>query len=163
MKQQFDKDIRDTLAQNLDQIHASDDLIAKTLQRLREEGHISDNENNTGMVLTAIDSSYVADHVKNTRRTKTGKLILALAAASVMLISCIALKCFTDNAEIDIDDQTQTEAEHPAYQCCIAGGPDYYNLSREAASAPKPGNGYEKLPRGNAPRHSSVATGRTIG
>lgn len=162
MKQRFDKDIRGALTQNLDNIHASEDLIAKTLERLREEGHISDDKSASNTVLTAIDSNYVANHVKNTNKTKIGRLIIALAAALVMLICCVSLKCFTDSPDIT-DTAPQDEADISSYQYSITGGTDYYTLSREAASSRTPAPGYEKIPRGNTSRHSSAATRRMIG
>ena len=91
-KQQFDSDIRNAMLHNLDNIHASDELIAKTLERLRLEGHVADVKPVSNTVLTAIDSDFVADHVKNTNKMKAGRISIALTAAIVILISCVALK-----------------------------------------------------------------------
>ena len=162
MKQQFDSDIRNAMLHNLDNIHASDELIAKTLERLRLEGHVSDVKPVSNTVLTAIDSDFVADHVKNTNKMKAGRIIIALTAAIVILISCVALKYFTDEQSIK-ETTPNVEAEIAPYQCCLSGGTDYYSLSREAASQKRPASGYEKIPRGNTTRHSSAATRRLIG
>ena len=63
MNYPFDNDIKKTVADNLDSVHASDDLIAETLKRLQLEGLVSKEDreedacssaNKRGNVMTKI-------------------------------------------------------------------------------------------------------------
>ena len=128
MKQRFDKDMRDVFSSNLDSIHASDELIQKTLMRLREEGSVSEIPSET--VLTAINNGFVADHIeKKATRSKIIKIVSIAAAASVLAAGGLLLKIFTAETEA----APESSPEIPVYQC-YSDAPDYYYMAKTAAS-----------------------------
>ena len=48
MNYPFDNDIKKTVTDNLNSVHASDDLIAETLRRLQLEGLVSEDDKEIG-------------------------------------------------------------------------------------------------------------------
>ncbi|MBO4242032.1 MAG: hypothetical protein J5883_01990 [Clostridiales bacterium] len=83
MKDRFDEQLTEEFKEKLGSIHASDDLIARTLQRLAEEQSAEDESENEDVTLTAIDPGYITSHI--TRKKKHSNRIIMFIAAAVTL------------------------------------------------------------------------------
>jgi len=79
MKDRFDEQLTEEFREKLGSIHASDDLIAKTLQRLAEE-QATEEEDAEDVTLTAIDPGFITSHINHAKR-HYNRIIMYIAAA----------------------------------------------------------------------------------
>ena len=104
MKNLFDQQLNETFNENLESIHASDELKAKLMKRLSQEGPSKSNRTTT---LTAIAPDFVLKN--HTPKSKRLTLIVStLVAASLLLISSVATAFWTktNKAEPSVEVET---------------------------------------------------------
>lgn len=94
MKNPFDRQIADTLRNELGNIKASDDLIARTLARINDEG-IDKESNGPATHLSALNMGYIRQQEKNRdrRERKISRIVLgtlAVAAACCVTFNLLA-------------------------------------------------------------------------
>lgn len=100
MKSRFDRQIEQQFKENLEPVHASDDLIARTLLRVKEEqdklGLTEEEDNSPVSSLSAIDPTYITKHInRKTRKSKITVIAASVAAAAaVILVSGMILNRF---------------------------------------------------------------------
>ena len=80
MKDRFDEQLKEEFKEKLGSIHASDDLIARTLQRLAEEQAEKEAPETEDVTLTAIDPGYITSHI-NKKQKHSSRIIMIIAAA----------------------------------------------------------------------------------
>lgn len=100
---QFDRQIRDSFMENLNSVHASEDLIRATLRSISVVDD-SSPKGDDGSQFSAINTRYVREHLKNEekklrkQRIVISTLISSLCAAAVLLIVASSIFAVHRNA-----------------------------------------------------------------
>lgn len=155
MKDRFDDMISKEFADNLSNIHASEDLIRRTLAAIGEEceAHPAE-EKSSATTLTAIDQNYIAGYVRKMSK-KTHIRIAALAcvaaAAAMVFAGVILMKkgygerlnVFRSNAgTVEEQAETSSRKEVPENHSIVAMGyvipTNNYFTARSMSNRPAP-------------------------
>lgn len=120
MKNPFDRQIRDAFIDNLEDIKASDDLIMRTLNRIKEE----ENTSSPSTKLTAINMGYIRKHENHqaNRASVVRKIVLTgimLASASLLVINLAGFLKSSDSTSNSEPQLQVLEAN------AVANEPDY--------------------------------------
>ena len=103
MKNLFDDQIRKSFDENLDSIHASDELKARVLARISSEEVKTPTRS---VALTAIAPEYIVKK-QNKKTSHIMWLAVALASASLILISSLLLNIFSEKPEQVFQEASQ--------------------------------------------------------
>ncbi len=98
MRNPFDRQIADTIRNELGNIKASDDLIARTLARINDEG-IDKESNGPSTHLSALNMGYIRqqEHNREKRDRKISRLVLGTLAVAAACCVTFNLLSFLRN------------------------------------------------------------------
>ena len=113
MKDRFDRQIECSFKENLKDIHASEDLIARTLARIREEeASESSDPADVSASLSPININYVMKTKADRKNSAAGKAVIGLLAAAITgVVAFGALKLADRHQNADALSDVSNESE----------------------------------------------------
>lgn len=107
MKNQFDQQIKQTFEENLDNVHASDELKARLLARLSNETVEIPQKK---VALTAIAPEFVYKH-HTKKKSNVAWLVATLVSAALILISTTVINFYNKHTTVDETITPESKSE----------------------------------------------------